>query len=440
MTDFLPKAPQVSPRTYATCVHRLLAAHLDRQSEALPLAAATGRQLAGTLYAPHPAPAFANSQMDGYALTTTGCTRPDRVFTVGPDVPAGADPTGLPQDDDTAYPVMTGAPLPAGYSAVVPVERSVVLTGQADSAGFAATGQQVQLPVCDPGSFVRQVGEDVLAGEKLAEAGAPLTPALIGALAAQGFSDIEVIRPVKVLVVTGGDELAQDAGPQPSAPGQIFDANGPMLAALAQEDGALVHRMSTADSVDDFCLALTGAVQKYQPDLVITSGGISHGKYEVVRLGLAALEKNGTATVQIVESWFGHATQQPGGPQGLALMTVLGRSVPVVCLPGNPVSTLISYHLLLRPALRALAGSSPEDTHGRLEVSEPLIAPPGKTQYRRARLTYHNQSGGGVLPLVLPDAATGSHLLHRAAQADALVELEPGVTYSGGETVRYIEL
>lgn len=442
----LPAGESIAPGAYAACVRELVAATVTPTSQRLPLQQAAGRQLAEPLYALIPQPSFANSQMDGYALTSSAAQGETRIFRVGPDIPAGAPVSGLPVADDVVYPVMTGAPVPAGYTTVVPVERSRPLVGQPDAAGFVGEGGQVELPQASPGTFVRSVGEDVAAGQLLADAGSRLTPALLGALAAQGIGEVEVYRSLHLLIITGGDEVAS-AGAAPAS-GQIFDANGPVLTALAEQDGCTTDHLPIGDSVEKFTAALGRALAEQTPDVIITSGGISHGKYEVVRLGLAALAANpagrGAAaggTVRVLAHWFGHATQQPGGPQGLALLGLpAGRVLPVVCLPGNPVSTLISYHLLLRPALAHLVGEEREDARGQLVLEAPLAAPEGKTQYRRAQLTRQIQPDGSVLTLLAPSAATGSHLLLQAARADALVELEPGRTYRGGELVRYIPL
>lgn len=442
----LPAGESIAPGAYAACVRELVAATVTPTSQRLPLQQAAGRQLADSLYALIPQPSFANSQMDGYALTSAAAQDDCRVFRVGPDIPAGSPATGLPVADDVVYPVMTGAPVPAGYTTVIPVEHSRPLVGQPDAAGFVGEGGQVELPQASPGTFVRSVGEDVAAGQLLADTGSRLTPALLGALAAQGVGEVEVYRPLHLLIITGGDEVAPaSAAP---APGQIFDANGPVLTALAEQDGCTTDHLPIGDSVEKFTAALGRALAERTPDVIVTSGGISHGKYEVVRLGLAALAADSAArgvaagsTVRALAHWFGHATQQPGGPQGLALLGLpAGRVLPVVCLPGNPVSTLISYHLLLRPALAHLAAEDQPDAYGQLVLDAPIAAPDGKTQYRRARLTRQARADGSVLTLLAPSAATGSHLLLQAARADALVELEPGRTYRGGELVRYIPL
>lgn len=441
MTTF-PTQPTISPADYAAFTRELLTRHITPDTEKLPIIETSGRVLDHDITAPRCVPHFANSQMDGYALTDRAATRAERVFFVGADIPAGATPADLPINDDVAYPIMTGAPLPTGYTTVVPVEHTHARTGLIDRAGFSSRGGQVDIPAATIGQFVRQPGEDIEKGAVLATAGTRITPGLIGTFAAQGITAVRVINRPRVVLITGGDEITRDAQADP-VPGKILDANGPLLSTIATDDGCFTQRIAIGDSVENLIRVLTRLVTSWQPDLIITSGGISHGKYEVVRLALTQLaEKPGK--IAVTDHWLGHVTQQPGGPQGVALLEATagedaGRRVPLLALPGNPVSTLISYLLLARPALRAITGNPvPDSTYGQLVTDTPITAPEGKTQYRRASLHLDYRPDGSVHAKLTPDALTGSHLLHRAALATALVELEPGATYTGGEIVRYI--
>lgn len=444
-----PRQGTVNPADYRHLVEVTLATTVQRTSEKLPLVETAGRALAQELRAPRSVPHFANSQMDGYAVTALGAAREDRTFMVGADVPAGSDPQDLPVKDDIAYPIMTGAPLPAGYDAVIPVERSRVLTGEQDAAGFAQRGGQVELPQAVFGDFVRGVGEDIQAGELLAPTGTPITPALIGALASQGIGAVQVRSRPRVVLVTGGDEITLDTEAAPET-GKILDANGPMLCALAGADGAEIQRVAIGDSVEQLVGVLTRLVLTWRPDFIITSGGISHGKYEVVRLALTDMMETKDARVRAERTWFGHVAQQPGGPQGLSLLRATSPEqdggthlVPVISLPGNPVSTLVSYVQLVRPALAQLTGRvAPQPRHGVLALTdgETLQAPEGKTQYRRARIERIFESDGTVRTLLTPDPLTGSHLLLRAATAQVLVQLDPGVTYRNGDLALYLPL
>ena len=125
--------------------------------------------------------------------------------------------------------------------------------------------------------------------------------------------------------------------------GQIFDANGPMLTAMLREDGAEVRRIAIGDDPIELLHRLTAEYESFKPDIIITSGGISHGKYEVVRNAIAKAHE---ADILVPVSWFGHVSQQPGGPQGVNVLDFKGHRVPMISFPGNPVSTLISYALI----------------------------------------------------------------------------------------------
>lgn len=442
MTTQLPTTPTINPTDYAHLTYTLLTHHITPDTEKLPIIETSGRVLAETLTAPRPLPHFANSQMDGYALTDTAATRPDRTFYVGKDIPAGSTPSDLPIQDDIAYPIMTGAPLPTGYTTVIPVEDTQPLSGIPDPAGFVTRSNTIHIPPANPGQYVRQPGEDIAAGATLATAGTRITPTLIGALAASGITAVYVYNRPRVVLITGGDEITHDASATPT-PGKILDANGPLLSTIATDDGGHTQRIAIGDSPSALIRILTRLVTTWKPDLIITSGGISQGKYEVVRLALTQLAQE-PGKITLVDSWLGTVTQQPGGPQGLALLRASdseGPTIPLLALPGNPVSTLISYILLARPALRAITGNPlPGPLYGQLTLDAPISTPSTKTQYRRAQIHQEHLPTGNTRTLLTPDPLTGSHLLHRAAQAQALVQLDPNTTYTGGETVRYLPL
>ena len=302
------------------------------------------------------------------------------------------------------------------------------------------------------GQFVRRRGEDVVTGQVLARAGQRVTPALLGALASQGYARLTVAAGPRVLVCTGGDEICSgtagedNASPDDLAQGQIFDANGPMLSAMLREDGATVRRIAIGDDPVELLHRLAAEYESFKPDIIITSGGISHGKYEVVRNAIAKAHE---ADILVPVSWFGHVSQQPGGPQGVNVLDFKGHRVPMISFPGNPVSTLISYALILRPYLRAggpygvpHAVASEQATldnapRGVLVTDTPLTAPPTKRQFLRGTLAMVETEPGTYRVELYPDVLSGSHLLHRAAQADVLIELSPGMTYTGGEAVPY---
>lgn len=372
---------------------------------------AVGRRLVADVAAVEDSPRFDNSQMDGYALGRDHLA--GGTFPVGPTVPAGADPrdilTGLTAGltggaDDRVIPVMTGARLPAGTAAVVPVEKC-------DPPEFT-DGADITVPEAPAGQFVRTRGSDIRAGAVLLPAGHRVNPRTVGVAAAQGITWLPVRRRARIVVCTGGDEIGS-AGHIPGA-ASIRDANGPMLEALcAAHDIRVAGTVRTSDNPEAFRASLADAVDRARPDAVVTSGGISHGRFEVVR---QVLEDGAGVT----DSWFGHVAQQPGGPQGLARF----RGVPVVCLPGNPVSTAVSFRLFVAPVLGEVADAFT----GRLAV--PVQGLAGRDCFLRARTTVVDAQ-----LTVTPVGGTGSHLLAQSAEADCLVRVPAGEDLDRGAVV-----
>jgi molybdopterin molybdotransferase len=311
---------------------------------------------------------------------------------------------------------MTGASVPEGADAVVRVEDAVPPRfGVRPTVRFAS-------PVA-AGTFVRPTGSDLRAGDVVVPAGAPLGPAQLGALTAAGVASVAV-RPVPhVLLVSTGTELVpagSDLGP-----GQVYDANRAALTAALAQVGVRV----TAVTVPDDSAALRAALDSAPADvaLVVTSGGVSAGAYEVVRASLGD------------HAWFGHVAMQPGGPQGLGTVRVGagdagGRTVPLVAFPGNPVSSLVSFEVFLRPALAFATGARPvRRPVGRAPLAAQLDSPAGKHQVRRGRL-----DDDGRVVLV---GGPGSHLLAYYAAATVLVHVPVGVEHlDAGDTVEYWEI
>ncbi|WP_291314756.1 molybdopterin molybdotransferase MoeA [Corynebacterium sp. UBA2622] len=383
-----------TPDEHAAAVRDLLGA-LPAETVGLADAARRRARLAAAVVAREDQPRFDNSQMDGYATSLLG----ERAAVAGPTVPAGSDPDALYPHGlgGAAAPVMTGAMLPAGTRAVVPVE-----TCAPDS--FVAEGEPVHLPAAGAGQFVRPAGSDIRAGDTLAPAGAEITPALFGALVAQGLEEVKVRRRARILLVTGGAEVSGTGA------AAIRDTNGPMLEVLAHRHGiGVAGRVATDDDPAALRGALERAIGETRPDAVVTSGGISHGRFEVVRQVLA-------------DGWYGHVAQQPGGPQGLSHL----GDVPVISLPGNPVSTLVSFRLYVAPFL----GHAPD----------PLLAPlaaeitglEGRDQFLRGRVG----AGGSVEAVGKP----GSHLLAQAGPATCLIRIPAGTTVPAGSLARVYPL
>ncbi|WP_145941200.1 molybdopterin molybdotransferase MoeA [Corynebacterium glyciniphilum] len=391
---------------------------------------AVGRRLAADVTAVEDSPRFDNSQMDGYALGDAHLA--GGTFPVGPTIPAGADPrdilTGLAGlaagTGDRVIPVMTGARLPAGTAAVVPVEAcepsEFLGSDDSDSSDNSAPAT-VTVPAAPAGQFVRTRGSDIRAGAVLLPAGHRVNPRTVGVAAAQGITGLPVRRRARIVVCTGGDEIGS-AGDIPGA-ASIRDANGPMLEALCATHGiAVAGTVRTSDNPDAFRASLADAVDRARPDAVVTSGGISHGRFEVVRQVL----QSGTG---VETAWFGHVAQQPGGPQGLARF----HGVPVVCLPGNPVSTAVSFRLFVAPVLGEVA----ETVAGRLTAPVPGL--PGRDCFLRARTEVGAADGvdgaDGAVVAVTPVGGTGSHLLAQSAEADCLARIPAGEDLDRGAVV-----
>ncbi|MCG2620364.1 molybdopterin molybdotransferase MoeA [Arthrobacter sp. I2-34] len=374
--------------------------------QTVSLAGAVQRVLASDIAAPVSLPPFANSQMDGYAVISgatgsAGATGSTVEFDVAPPVPAGRAAGQLPPG--CAVPVMTGAMLPAGADAVVPVEQAVP-----DSFAPFEPGRRVALPANVPaGQFVRAAGSDIEAGALALPAGTVLKAAQLGLLAALGIAEVPVLPRLRVLLLSTGDEVVAPGGTL--GPGQIYDANTTLLsAALAEAGCEVVSGRILADAPEPFARALAADLDRFVPDLVLSTGGISKGAFEVVKQALA-----GDGTVRAAVD-FVSVAMQPGGPQGIG--SVLGTAF--LGFPGNPVSCLVSFEMFLRPVLSTvLAVPAPRTVLNvplRLPAGGTLDSPAGIHQVRRG---WYN--GAAVLPMGGP----GSHLVHALARSNALIQL-----------------
>ncbi|MDQ1526554.1 MAG: molybdopterin molybdotransferase [Microbacteriaceae bacterium] len=372
-------------------------------SDDLPLLDALGRVTSTEVLSPVDLPLFRNSQMDGFALNSADLgTIPVELPVVG-DLPAGpSSPAALVRG--TAIRIMTGAVVPDGADCIVPVE-DVAMVENTEHGGGAVTILRGR----SPGEFVRNRASDLAAGDRLLPAGLTLAPRHLAAAAAAGITTIAVRKRVRIAVISTGSELV--APGETTSSGQIFDSNLVALSAAVIEAGAeLVLAERSDDEPETFGDILHRATGL--ADLVITSGGISEGAYEVVR---EVLEPLGAPV--------GHVAMQPGGPQATALID----GVPVLSFPGNPVSTQVSFVVFARPLLLAAAGT-PQVAVNALPSAGDLTSISGKRQFLRGRIT-----DDGVEPV----SSASSHLVAGMARADVLIDIPAETTMvRAGDNVR----
>jgi molybdopterin molybdotransferase len=380
----------------------------------LPIPSALGCVLAEAVEARWPLPPFDNSSMDGYAvrsadLATASAEHPVRLDVLA-DVPAGEQPVGVVRPM-TAARIMTGAPMPEGADAVVPVERT--------DAGIDAVSI---FTAPKTGDCIRRAGEDVLPGEEVMQPGVVLTARQIALLAAVGRSSVLAHPQPRVLVVSTGSELAEPGAALSGA--QIPDSNGPMLCAAVQETGAVPFRAGPVPD-DEAALIETLEDRLHVTDLILTSGGVSMGAYDTVK---AVLSARGAAT-------FTKVAMQPGMPQGHGSLGHEGeRPVPVITLPGNPVSAYVSFAVFVLPVIRRMQGRPDDGLRRRRALSAAEFrSSSGKRQYLRGRWT-----GAST---VEPVGGTGSHLLGGLSRAECLIVVPEDVTsVVRGQEVEVLEL
>jgi molybdopterin molybdotransferase len=398
-----------SPTTvdqHAARIAALLAPALaDRATETVSLENALGRVVAQDVRSPVDLPFFRNSQMDGFAVMAADIATVPVALEVSGDVPAGHTvPVVLVPG--TAIRIMTGAPVPEGADAVVPVEDTDLVLGRDDDL----VGAVVEIHRSRaPGEYVRERGSDLRRGEVIVPAATRLEPRHLAALAAAGVASVTVLARVRVGILTTGSELVRDD--RPIEFGQVFDANGIALAALVEQAGASVSfRGSSDDDPAAFRAILDAAVAA--SDLVLTSGGISQGAFEVVR---EVLEPLGAQVTTVA--------MQPGGPQATAEVD----GVPIISFPGNPVSTQVSFTVFVRGLLRGAAGMPPDEP-SQAALASPIHSVAGKRQFLRGRHT--------APALVEQVSGPSSHLVAGMARADVLIDVPAeAVDLSAGDDV-----
>lgn len=389
-----------------------------RPAVGVPLADALGLVLADDVVAPLSLPGFDNSAMDGYAVVADDVAGASAeqpvVLPVAEDIPAGRTDV-LTLKPGTAHRIMTGAPVPSGATAVVPVEAT---DGGVDTVAIRAAAP--------PGKHIRRAGEDVTAGTTVLRSGHLVTPAALGLAAALGLGELAVIPRQRVVVMSTGTELVSPG--TPLRPGQIYESNAVMLTAALRAAGAeVVASTMSGDDVDSFRATLSRHAGN--ADLIVTTGGVSAGAYEVVKDALGG-------SVDFVK-----VAMQPGMPQGCGRVAGAGSpatsetATPIVTLPGNPVSALVSFEVFLRSPLRAAMGLPNPDRPRRTAVlTEDLTSPRGKRQFRRGVF----DADAGTVTSYGPPA---SHHLRWLASANCLLEIDEDVTeVAAGTQVRVWDL
>jgi molybdopterin molybdotransferase len=353
-------------------------------------------------------PPFDNSAMDGFALRAEDTLERRPLRLVG-ESRAGR-PADLGPGPGEAVRISTGAALPAGADAVLPIEIASEAEGRVTATRPVACGENV-----------RRAGEDIEAGQQLLEVGARIGPAELGVLASVGLATVECARRPSVAVLTSGDELA---GPgRPLGPGQIHDSSRFSLPALALRAGA---EPTYAGALPDDPASIEASVAAVlDADFLVVVGGVSVGPHDHVK---AVFDRLG------VEQRFWRVALRPGGPTwfGVRRSSPAARPTLVFGLPGNPVSSMVTFHLFVRAALLKASGCDPDLDRSSAVFAQAYRKPPGKAHYLRCRLEATN----GERRAVPTTERQGSHVLSSMLNADCLAVIPAaGEGVEAGERV-----
>lgn len=362
----------------------------------------SGRILSEDIYAPGDLPSFDNSSMDGFAVIAADVQEASSenpiALPIIADIPAGSSPQSAILPGQAAR-IMTGAPIPAGADAVIPLEETNFNPGTAAiSPGQDSIQQVIIYHSIGNGANIRSLGSDVRQGQLLLEAGRKLQPQDIGILATIGRAQVNAHRKPRLALFSSGNELVQPG--QPLGPGQVYDSNQYVLAAILEQQGAEVLRLGTApDDPESIEKTLRRAVDE-KVDLIVTSAGVSVGAHDYVR---QVIEANGSLN-------FWRVNMRPGKPLAYGNL----RGIPLVGLPGNPVSAFIGCLVFVLPALYRLSGRSQVSLNLVKTVLKESLESDGRESYLRAvvadedgrlvsRLTGH-QGSGNLFSLVQANA------------------------------------
>ena len=385
---------------------RILAQFKPVQTETVHLTDSSNRVLSEDIHAADDLPLFDNSSMDGFAVraadVTDASSESPRSLRVVADIPAGASPTVSLASGQAAR-IMTGAQMPAGADAVVPVEDTDF---NDHSSGTIAPNEVQILKGVKQGSNVRPRGMDIHAGDVVIHKGRQLKPQDLGLLAMLGVSKVPVYQRPRVALLSSGDELIDiDA---PLEEGKIRESNSYMMAALIENTGAEVFRLGVAKDNYESVKSLFEKAVELRVDLIISSAGVSVGAFDYVK---EVIESNGNMD-------FWRVNMRPGKPVAFGNY----RGVPIIGLPGNPVSAYVSFEVFVHPTLGRLSGM-PDGSRPTVRVRcEEQIDSDGRESYLRAEV--HEENGNFVGRLT---GHQGSGNLHSLVRANALLIIPAGV-------------
>lgn len=368
------------------------------REEKIKLSVAAGRILAANVKAPFPMPRFDNSAMDGFAVRaedTEGATQinPVELKSIGV-IPAGSS-GDLKLKPGQCAQVMTGAVIPSGADAVIMVENT---------SGFDESGIVRIFTTVQPGDHIRRQGEEISQGAVLIRRGTPITTAEIGVLATFGYASVSVTVPVRVAIFTTGDEL-QEPGTELKS-GQIYNSNLPVISDLVQRAGSrIIIQRLLRDDQNELKVALQEALET--ADVVISTGGISMGRFDFLRLILKELS---------VKEHFWKVAQKPGKPLYFGSR---GKTL-VFSLPGNPVSAFIGFMVWVWPVLEKMQGKQPN------HFLEAVLTRPFPREETKYRFLFGKVEVNKGKLVCRPAEKIGSHMLSSALEANCILEVEPG--------------